>query len=100
MALCSTGQWTYTPPPMAPQSRPQKRILRQIVSIIERERKAKGLSVSVLADSADVDLSQMVKALSGKSGLSVYSLQRVASVLGLTLDLVPSDRRSSPRNAA
>lgn len=85
---------------MAPPVRSQKRILQQIVSTIERERKAQGLSKSVLADAADVDLSQMGKALSGKSGLSIYSLQRVASVLGLTLGLVPSDRRSSPRNAA
>lgn len=85
---------------MAPPSRVQKRVLRQIVTTIERERKAQGLSKSVLADAAEVDLSQMGKALSGKSGLSIYSLQRVAAVLGLTLDLVPSGRRSSPRNAA
>lgn len=85
---------------MAPPSRVQKRILRQIVATIERERKAQGLNVSDLAEAADVDLSQMVKALAGNAGLSIYSLQRVAAVLGLTLELVPGVRRSSPRNAA
>ncbi len=52
---------------------------------IDRRRAEKNIPVARLADAAGVNLSQMVKVLGGKAGLSLYSMQRIASALDWTL---------------
>jgi transcriptional regulator with XRE-family HTH domain len=62
----------------------QRKIQKNVGSIIEARRVAVGLSVSALADAAGVDLSHMVKILRGKSGVSLYSLRRISTALEWT----------------
>jgi transcriptional regulator with XRE-family HTH domain len=63
----------------------EKRIRERIGEVVDARRAVRGLTESELAHSADVDDRQMSRVLKGKSGLSVYSLARVARALGWTL---------------
>jgi transcriptional regulator with XRE-family HTH domain len=68
----------------------------RIGAAIDRERQKLKLGVSALALAADVDLSQFAKALRGEAGLSIYSLARVAAVLGCPI----STLLDAPRHTA
>lgn len=63
----------------------EKTIKVRIGSVIEERRSVRGLSEVDLARTASVDDRQMHRVLRGESGLSIYSLARVAAALGWTL---------------
>jgi transcriptional regulator with XRE-family HTH domain len=62
----------------------KKRIRRSVGAAIESRREACGIGVDALAKASKVDTSQMVKILRGRSGVSLYSLPRIAEALGCT----------------
>ena len=61
-------------------------VLRRRAAAIEKRRMELGVGVAALAAAAEIDLSQMVKVLRGRCGLSIDSLGRVAKVLGTSTD--------------
>jgi transcriptional regulator with XRE-family HTH domain len=70
---------------MARDLNEEKRIRHRIGVVLEARRVIRGLSAVELAQAAGVDDRQMHRVLKGHSGLSVYSLARVARALGWTL---------------
>jgi transcriptional regulator with XRE-family HTH domain len=67
---------------MARTRKEEKAIRRAVGVAIEQRRADAGIGVDALAKAAQVDTSQMGKVLRGECGLSLYSLSRVARVLG------------------
>ena len=79
---------------------------RSIGSAIDKRRTKAGISISQLAAAAEVDDRQMKRVIAGKSGLSIYSLGRVAAALGchpadILRDAIPQRpiRRATPRRS-
>lgn len=70
---------------MARELPEERRIRQRIAAVIEARRIIRGLGEAELAQAAAVDDRQMHRVLKGESGLSVYSLSRVARALGWTL---------------
>jgi transcriptional regulator with XRE-family HTH domain len=63
----------------------EREIRERIGRVIEARRIVRGLGVEELANASSVDLSQLLRVLKGKSGVSLYSLSRIAHALGWTL---------------
>jgi transcriptional regulator with XRE-family HTH domain len=83
----------------------EREIRRRIGRVIEARRIVRGLGVEELAKASRVDLSQLLRVISGKSGTSLYSLSRIAHALGWTLgELVyvafPPNKRQGRRGPA
>lgn len=96
----------------------EEQVIRErIGAVIEARRIARGLGAEELARAADVDLSQLIRVVKGRSGFSLYALSRIARALGWSLGelvyvafppggkarrrfgrIVRRDRRSSSRD--
>jgi transcriptional regulator with XRE-family HTH domain len=63
----------------------EREIRERIGKVIDARRVVRGLGVEELAKASRVDTSQMIRVLKGKSGVSLYSLARIARALGWTL---------------
>jgi transcriptional regulator with XRE-family HTH domain len=70
---------------MARDAAEEREIRERIGRVIDARRVVRGLGVEELAKASRVDTSQMIRVLKGKSGVSLYSLNRIARTLGWTL---------------
>lgn len=59
-------------------------IQRLLGAEIERRARLQSIAPVVLANAAEIDLSQMLKIFAGKCGVSPSSLERIAVALGCT----------------
>jgi transcriptional regulator with XRE-family HTH domain len=70
---------------MARNQTEERQIRERIGRVIEARRIVRGLGVEELAALARIDLSQLLRVRKGTSGVSLYSLSRIAHALGWTL---------------
>jgi transcriptional regulator with XRE-family HTH domain len=63
----------------------ERQIRERIGRVIDARRIVRGVGVEELAKASGVDPSQMGRVIKGKSGVSLYSLARIARALGWTL---------------
>jgi transcriptional regulator with XRE-family HTH domain len=82
---------------------------KRIGAVITRRMVAAGKKPADLAAAAEIDDSQVSKVLSGRAGLSLYSLGRVSAALGCSRAEILAEadtmnggrkRRSAPRQTA
>lgn len=66
---------------------------------IETRRRASGITAAALSEAAEIDERQMARILTGRSGVSFYSLGRVAAALLCTPEEIVAESLGPRRRA-
>lgn len=99
--LCSGSNRIYIPVTMRRHKDEEAGLRKRVGAEIRRRMAAAGKKPADIAGAADIDDSQVSKVLSGRAGLSLYSLGRIAAALGCTSAeiLAASENKRAPKGS-